>query len=221
MVNLNEIFGQVAESKVAGGGKKPRKSPRSKSPVAKRGKKPSRMGKGKDGGVDLTPFLTSLLLLGSRMAYDKRQTSRAFTGLVPSAKGRRGKPNKGYRKYRRGGSEEASQDMDQVQDIEQTGSEQFSNEQKLSQGASQEASQGGGRKKKSAQKPARKPVRKPARKSSSRGGNEEGSSQLNSAISSILQGGQQDSVLEYQEATGGKYAKKPRKASSPKKPRGK
>jgi hypothetical protein len=81
---------------LTGGGKRGRGAkkntvsrPRSASPVktAKRSpsRKPSRKP-GSKGGIDLTPFLTSLLLLGSRMAFDKKNPSAAFSRLLKSAK---------------------------------------------------------------------------------------------------------------------------------------
>ena len=65
------------------GGRSRRRYKRSKSPVRpskhvpKRSKSPvRRVGKkGKKGGVDLTPFLTSLLLLGSKVVLDKKRSS--------------------------------------------------------------------------------------------------------------------------------------------------
>jgi len=67
-------------------GGRSRRYKRSKSPVRpskrvpKRSKSPVRPAKragkkGKKGGVDLTPFLTSLLLLGSKVVLDKKRSS--------------------------------------------------------------------------------------------------------------------------------------------------
>jgi hypothetical protein len=103
----------------AGGARKARKTTqrkRSKSPVraVKKGPaKPKKVSIGlkgsKKGGIDLTPFLTSLLLLGSRMAFDKRNPSKAFSRLLRSAKkvknaSKDRKGRKGRRTY--GGSAE-------------------------------------------------------------------------------------------------------------------
>lgn len=86
---------------------------RSNSPVRAVKKGPAKPHKGskglkgtKKGGIDLTPFLTSLLLLGSRMAFDKRSPSKAFSRLLRSAKKVKNasKGRKGRRTY--GGSAE-------------------------------------------------------------------------------------------------------------------
>jgi hypothetical protein len=80
-----------------GGGKRGRGAkkntpsrPRSASPAKIAKKRPSPSNKsrklGSKGGIDLTPFLTSLLLLGSRMAFDKKNPGAVFSRLLKSAK---------------------------------------------------------------------------------------------------------------------------------------
>jgi hypothetical protein len=86
--------------------KKASPAKRAKSPKPAPRKVPGKSSSGKKGGIDLTPFLTSLLLLSSKMAYDKRSPSKAFSGIFSSKRSKSRKPRRRPRKVVGGYEEE-------------------------------------------------------------------------------------------------------------------
>jgi hypothetical protein len=110
MSSRYEMFQNMQEEEQMGGRhkrghKKPVRRPLSPKPRVVRKGKSSKSNK---GGIDLTPFLTSLLLLSSKMAYDKRSPGKAFTSLFASSRAAAKGKRKGNRRPRKvGGYEDA------------------------------------------------------------------------------------------------------------------
>ena len=85
MASKYEMFKNMQEQEIEQeGGRRNRKHKSASKKPAQGKRTPGKKASGKKGGIDLTPFLTSLLLLSSKMAYDKRSPSKALTSLFSS-----------------------------------------------------------------------------------------------------------------------------------------